>query len=204
MRIRVWRHNNRTASFILAKIRTSDTRRWYPRTLWLWSGSTCTSFGLASLQCRIFCLFKMSVMWLDPVRITSGCSFTKVKNCSQKALLEAQSLTVLAQCVTCRGENVKQNEVSIHRSDLLDVEGNWMAATDRGSCCFGVCWCPHSSDCATGLRLETSLVIRNPSVSPKFKTLSEYSLRCYYWLVIFSKRLHGELTMYSRTLTHAK
>jgi hypothetical protein len=77
-----------------------------------------------------------------------------------------------------------------------------MAVTDRGSYCFGVCWCPHSSDSATGVWLETSVAISNPSVSPKFKTLSEYSLRCYYRLVIFSKRLHGELTVYSRSLTH--
>jgi hypothetical protein len=70
-----------------------------------------------------------------------------------------------------------------------------MAATDRGSYCFVVCWCPHSSDCATGVWLETSLAIRNYSLSPKFKTLSEYSLRCYYRLIIFFKtsprRTHG-------------
>ena len=47
-----------------------------------------------------------------------------------------------------------------------------MAATDRGSYCFGVCWCPHNSDCATGVWLETSVAIRNPSVPSKFKTLN--------------------------------
>jgi hypothetical protein len=79
-----------------------------------------------------------------------------------------------------------------------------MAATDRGLYCFGVCWCPHSSDSATEVWLETSVAIRNPSVSPKFKTLSGYSLRCYYRLVIFSKRFHGELTVYSLPLIHAE